>query len=185
MCHTAQYFHQRWGDSKNILYHLVLTWSKAHIGLTIFVRLLYIFCSLVFQFCICIGWTFAQVISNRTQYTVWQSLRPWQKTIEQHDTSQRKIKILKSIIDKPLFHFSFYLVGLLLLYVSHKIEPTNLAGPGLDMLVLLMLFISILYLFIRTLVKKNIIILSKVIITVVHILGVAIIIWWMNQPSLQ
>jgi hypothetical protein len=25
MCHTAQQFHQRWGDSKNVLYHLGLT----------------------------------------------------------------------------------------------------------------------------------------------------------------
>jgi hypothetical protein len=90
---------------------------------------------------------------------------------------------LKSIIDRPLFHVAFYLLGFLLLYVSHKAAPTNLAGPGLDMLVLLVLFISILYLLIRTLVKKNMTALSKIIITVVHILGVVVIIWWMNQPS--
>jgi len=90
---------------------------------------------------------------------------------------------LKSIIDRPLFHVALYLLGFLLLYVSHKVEPTNLAGPGLDMLVLLLLFIAILYLFIRTLVKKNITVLTKIIITVIHILGIGVIIWWMNQPS--
>ncbi len=37
------------------------TWTKAHIGLTFFVQLLYIFCSLVFQLSFCIGWTLVQV----------------------------------------------------------------------------------------------------------------------------
>ena len=87
------------------------------------------------------------------------------------------------MIDKPLFHVAVYLLGYLLLYISHKIDPTNLAGPGLDILVLLVLFILILYLFIRTLIKKDISMFSKVIIAVVHILGVAIIIWWGSQPS--
>jgi competence protein ComGC len=75
------------------------------------------------------------------------------------------------------------LLGFLLLYISHKVAPTNLAEPGLDMLVLLLLFISILYLFIRTLVKKSITVLTKIIIAVVHILGIAVIFWWMNQSS--
>jgi hypothetical protein len=90
---------------------------------------------------------------------------------------------LKSIIDRPLFHIIFYLLGFSLLYFSRKIDPTNLAGPGLDILVLLILLILILYLFTRTLIKKNITVLSKIIITVVHILGVAVIIWWGNQPD--
>jgi len=90
---------------------------------------------------------------------------------------------LKRVIDKPLFHFTFYLLGFLMLHISHKVAPTNLAGPGLDMLVLLLLFVSILYLFIRTLVKKNINVLTKIFTAVIHILGVGVIFWWMNQPS--
>ena len=37
------------------------TWTKAHIGLTLLIWLLYVFCSLVFQFGIWFGWTFVQV----------------------------------------------------------------------------------------------------------------------------
>ena len=90
---------------------------------------------------------------------------------------------MKSIIERPLFHVGFYLLGFLLLYVSHKVAPTNLAGPGLDLLMLIVFFISIFYLVIMTFVKNNITALSKIIITVVHVLGVAVIFWRMNQPS--
>ncbi|PVD53322.1 hypothetical protein DC498_05450 [Terrimonas sp.] len=71
----------------------------------------------------------------------------------------------------------------MLLFFSHKIAPTNLAAPGLDIPVLFLLFISMLYLFIRALVKKKITVLLKITITIVHILGVAVIIWRVNQPS--
>ena len=90
---------------------------------------------------------------------------------------------MKNIIDRPLFQVAFYLPGFLLLYVSHKVAPTNLAGPGLDILVLFVLFIVILYLFIGTLANKNIPVVSKIVILVVHILGIAVIIWWLNQPA--
>ena len=78
---------------------------------------------------------------------------------------------------------AFYLLGYLLLYVSHTTEPTNLAGPGIDMIVLFILLIGILYLFIRTLIKKDILLFSKIFITAIHILGVSVIVWWANQPS--
>lgn len=90
---------------------------------------------------------------------------------------------MKIKIDIPIFHVAFYLIGFLLLFIAHKIAPSSLAGPGLDMLVLFLLTISILTLLIGTLVTKSISVFSKIAITVVHVLGVAVIIWLMKQPS--
>ena len=92
---------------------------------------------------------------------------------------------LKSIIDNPFFHIAFYLIGYFLLYFSNKIEPTNLAGIGLYFLVLIILFIAILFLFIKTLAKKDLSVFFKTIITIIHISGVAVIIWWVKQPNWQ
>jgi len=33
---------------------------------------------------------------------------------------------------KNLFVIAFYLIGFLLIILAHRIDPTNLAGPGLD-----------------------------------------------------
>ncbi len=93
------------------------------------------------------------------------------------------LTILKKKIENPIFHIVFYLAGLTMLFSSNKIEPTNLAGPGLDLWVLLLLFVGMLYLLIVAWIKKEITILSKIIISIIHILGIAIVIWWGNQPK--
>jgi hypothetical protein len=41
-----------------------------------------------------------------------------------------------------LLHVSYYILGVLLIIIAHKIDPTNLAGPGLDRLSVLINFIG-------------------------------------------
>jgi hypothetical protein len=41
------------------------------------------------------------------------------------------------VTKSPLSHIILYIIGLTAFFVAHKLYPTDLAGPGLDFLVLL------------------------------------------------
>jgi hypothetical protein len=88
-----------------------------------------------------------------------------------------------SLVEKPLFHATFYLSGFALLYAGHRIYPTNLAGPGLDLFVIVVMILCVLYLVIKTLFKRNLLTHLKLFIFLIHILGIAAIGYWMAQAS--
>ena len=87
------------------------------------------------------------------------------------------------MINKPLLHITFYLLGYLFLYIAHKVDPTNLAGPGLDMLIFIIFSILIAVLLIKTLIKNAITKSLKFKIVIVHIIGIAVLGWFLNQPT--
>jgi len=62
MCHASRQFYKRWGDSKNVLYHLCLTWPKEVIGLTTSVQLLFMFLFCGFLIWLLSWWTFVDAI---------------------------------------------------------------------------------------------------------------------------
>lgn len=83
---------------------------------------------------------------------------------------------------KPIAHVLFYILSAAVLYFAHKIDPTDLAGPGLDILVLLLLIFAIPTLLIVSL-KKQITRYSKICISIIHIIGLGLIFWWLSLPS--
>ena len=86
-------------------------------------------------------------------------------------------------VNRPIFHLIFYLSGILILIGAHKIAPTNLAGPGLDLLVLTILLISSFAIAIKTFSTKHISIRNKIAIGVIHIFGLTFIYWWLILPG--
>ncbi len=83
---------------------------------------------------------------------------------------------------KPLFHILFYIAGFILLFISNRIDPTSLAGPGLDLVFLLFFAIVILSLLIKNFISKNII-RNKIIILIIHVIGILIVSWMLSQPT--
>jgi hypothetical protein len=87
-------------------------------------------------------------------------------------------------LDKsPLPHLVFYICGFEGLLLSHKISPTNLAGPGLDMFVFFAFAAFVIGMFIWGLIHKGISLSNRLLIILIHIVGIATLYWWMNQPS--
>jgi len=84
---------------------------------------------------------------------------------------------------KPLAHFIFYIVGIILLVTSNKLSPTNLAGPGLDIIVLIILFVSIISLLTLTWFKFQIEVSNKLIISSIHLIGISLIVWFICKPK--
>ena len=87
------------------------------------------------------------------------------------------------IFNRPLSHIVFYIIAFVAVYVANKIEPTSLAGPGLDFLVLLVCIVLIVVLLVRTLITKNIEKSSRLMIVCIHGLAIALMIWGLNQPT--
>ena len=84
-------------------------------------------------------------------------------------------------LKRPWVHMAFYAIGFLTLIISHEIAPTNLAGLGLDALVLLVLVALILYLFIEGLLQSRISIFTRVLILLVHLTGMYLLFWLLNE----
>ena len=76
------------------------------------------------------------------------------------------------MINRPSFHIIFYLISYLLFYISHRISPTDLAGFGLDILVLFAIFVISAYLFIKILLNMYIKVSHKFVIALIHVVGV-------------
>jgi hypothetical protein len=92
---------------------------------------------------------------------------------------QRFIESFKS----PLFHLAIYFIGFSLYWVSNMISPTNLAGPGLDLLVLFLWLLSIVVSITIQFFLKQIPIIQRIAIIVVHLAGISALIWLLNQPT--
>lgn len=90
--------------------------------------------------------------------------------------------MIKQAIKKPLFHALFYAAGFFLLWVANKTVPTTMAGPGLDMLMLFILVVGMLCTFFIGIIQRGITLLTKVIIVLIHCGGIALLVWWLNQP---
>jgi hypothetical protein len=88
-----------------------------------------------------------------------------------------------NMFKKIIAHILFYILSVTVLYFSHKLVPTNLAGPGLEMLVLLLLIFIIPYLVISSWLNHSITFYSKVYISITHFVGICIILWWLSLPS--
>jgi len=56
-------------------------------------------------------------------------------------------------MNRILFTIIYYIAATFLIFIGGKIEPTNLAGPGLDMIAYFLVFITSLVLLIRDLAK--------------------------------
>ena len=87
------------------------------------------------------------------------------------------------MLKKPLIHILFYLVGYLAFYVAGKIEPTDLAGPGLDIPVLAVFFILILYLFVKNILTAYEAVSTKVVIAAIHVVGTCLMLWMLTLPK--
>ena len=90
---------------------------------------------------------------------------------------------LGELVKNPWLHLAFYVFGFVTLRLSHKISPTNLAGPGLDMFVLFAFIVSIIGIFIWALFRKGMALFNRLFIILVHIAGIVTLVWWVNQPS--
>ena len=90
---------------------------------------------------------------------------------------------MNSKLQKPVIHIIFYLLGLGLLCLAGKFAPTSLAGPGLDLVVLIIMFLSILYLLIIVWFKLRITLLQKIVISLIHLTVISITVFIINIPQ--
>jgi len=86
------------------------------------------------------------------------------------------------IFKNPIFHILFYAAGFFLLIWSHKIAPSNLAGPGLDSWVLLLIVVAVIILFFTNLRGTNKIIYKRCII-VIHACGIGLLFYLLSLPT--
>ena len=82
------------------------------------------------------------------------------------------------MLKKPLIHCLFYIVGIALLVIARKAEPTNIAGPGLDIPVFVFLFFAILFMVLKGLTDPAITKRNEKLIAVIHVTGFLLIIAW-------
>ena len=90
---------------------------------------------------------------------------------------------LGELIRSPWSHIAFYVFGFAAFLLTHKISPTSLGGPGLDALVLVAFALSIIGILIWTIFLKGIAFSNWLSIIIVHIAGIATLVWWVTHPS--
>ena len=87
-----------------------------------------------------------------------------------------------NIISKPFSQAAMYILGLLFLILANKISPTNLAGPGLDALVFLLLVIAIIYFLVIGCFDKGVSPRQRETNQCIHVIGfVLLLAWIMNS----
>jgi len=83
-------------------------------------------------------------------------------------------------INNIITHISFYVISFITFFIAHKIEPTNMAGPGLDLLALLLIVILLCVIIIKTFSNKKITVKKKFVIALIHLIGLTIFLYWVN-----
>ena len=76
-----------------------------------------------------------------------------------------------------LFTVIYYLASIILILVGHTIEPTNLTGPGLDLIIFFVVIMCSIILLIRdySKIKKDKAFLASAIIHFVFVAGIVLI----------
>jgi hypothetical protein len=92
--------------------------------------------------------------------------------------SENESKVF-GVITHPLSQAAVYLLGLLFLITAHKILPTDLAGPGLDALVFLMLILAIVYFFVIGCFDKGVPKHQRETNQCIHVIGIVLLLAWM------
>lgn len=90
---------------------------------------------------------------------------------------------MNSNLEKPIVHVLFYLLGFCLLLLTIKFSPTTLAGPGLDFVLMVIMFLSIIYFLVIVWFKLKVTLLQKIFISIIHLIGVSTIWLFINLPT--
>lgn len=86
------------------------------------------------------------------------------------------------MINNPLIHVFFYVLGLSLFLIATNIAPTNLAGPGLDLLVIIVFVVMIPCFLLSNILAKTTAKRDKVLTIITHAAGVSLLIYLLNMP---
>jgi hypothetical protein len=86
------------------------------------------------------------------------------------------------MLKKPASHIIFYLVGFILFIAAENIAPSNLGGPGLDIPVVLLIFVGSGVLFIRGVIANYAKLIVWIPIAIIHIIGISVLILLLNTP---
>jgi hypothetical protein len=92
--------------------------------------------------------------------------------------------------DTPISVLIYYVIGLSLLIITHEINPTNLAGPGLDIPAFLIYFILNIVIFFKTVIKlsdrksyKNQLVLNPILSLIINSMGIISLIVLLRIPA--
>jgi hypothetical protein len=85
--------------------------------------------------------------------------------------------VISKRVNPVLFTIIYYLASIILILVGHAIEPTNLAGPGLDLIIFFVVIMCSIILLVRDCfkIKKDKAFLISAIIHFVFVAGVILV----------
>ncbi len=86
-------------------------------------------------------------------------------------------------LKKPFPHVIFVVLGFSLLLIAFKLSPTSLAGPGLDLVTLLIFSLGIISLLIVNWFILKLKTTDKIIISTIHFFALLLIFWLMTKPQ--
>ena len=84
---------------------------------------------------------------------------------------------------KYLKHLAVYILGFPLYLISNHFSPTNLAGPGLDFLVLIIWVISIFVCLRALFINKQVSKKTRAAIIIIHVSGILLMLILLSQPT--
>jgi len=86
------------------------------------------------------------------------------------------------MLKKPITHIVFYLISYLNFYLSINIAPSSLAGPGLDIPVVLFILVGSGALFISAIINNCANFIIWIYVIIIYVIGFGIFIWLLNMP---
>ena len=75
------------------------------------------------------------------------------------------------LVKKPIIALLFYIMAILLIIGFHKIDPTNLSGPGFDFFAYLISLLISFYCLVKAIYDLRKLEKTAVIVTLIHALG--------------
>lgn len=87
------------------------------------------------------------------------------------------------MFSKPLPLSLFYILSYILIFFANKFAPTNLAGPGLDMLAMGVFAVMAVVIFIISIASPRISKNQKTVLILIHLIGAVLFFVLINLPT--
>jgi hypothetical protein len=75
------------------------------------------------------------------------------------------------LVKQPIIAILFYIIAIPFIIGSHRIDPTNLAGPGLDLLAFFVSLLLSFYCFVKSIMNAIKLEKNALVVTSIHTLG--------------